>query len=205
MRNDYQKLIDDFIKAGITNRAEKMERNIFEIAGYPHYENVVSNILAFFFDTREQHGYQDCWIKSLMECYLSKNLLDDVSSESIVTNNIEREYSNGSDKRIDLLIDCGSFLVLIENKIYASLYNDLEIYSLMAKNYLKKEGLEDTPIIKIVLSLFEVNNISQKDVINITYEELINQVIKNKEKYQTSLKWSMFCDEFIENIKRRKK
>lgn len=199
-----EQLLKRFNESNIANKAEKAEGNIFEIAGYPHYENVVSNILSFFFDTTEQHGYKDLYIKSLLNCYLAKNGRDDISSESIITSNIEREYSNGSDKRIDLLIDCGSFLVLVENKIYASLYNDLDIYTNMANNYLKSTDNEGVPILKIVLSLFEVNDIKQADVINVTYDELIKELCKNKSNYPVSGKWKMFSDEFMENIKRRK-
>lgn len=199
-----EQLLKRFNESNIANKAEKAEDNIFEIAGYPHYENVVSNILSFFFDTTEQHGYKDLYIKSLLNCYLAKSGRDDISSESIITSNIEREYSNGSDKRIDLLIDCGSFLVLVENKIYASLYNDLDIYTNMANNYLKSTDNEGVPILKIVLSLFEVNDIKQADVINVTYDELIKELCKNKSNYPVSGKWKMFSDEFMENIKRRK-
>ena len=199
-----EQLLKRFNESNIANKADKAEGNIFEIAGYPHYENVVSNILSFFFDTTEQHGYKDLYIKSLLNCYLAKSDRDDISSESIITSNIEREYSNGSDKRIDLLIDCGSFLVLVENKIYASLYNDLDIYTNMANNYLKSTDNEGVPILKIVLSLFEVNDIKQSDVINVTYDELIKELCKNKSNYPVSGKWKMFSDEFMENIKRRK-
>ena len=30
----------------------------FTIYGYPHYENVISNWLAFFFDTHNEHNFK---------------------------------------------------------------------------------------------------------------------------------------------------
>ena len=202
--HNIEALLHSFKAAGIKGNARQEESNIFEIAGYPHYENVVSNILAFFFDTEEQHGYQDKWVKALLRCYKKKYPHQDISIETINTSNIEREYSNGDDKRIDLLLDCEDFLVLIENKIYASLYNDLDIYENMAKNYLRSVDKEDIPILKIVLSLSSVNNIKQDDVINITYDELYAELEQDDNDYQVNDKWKMLEIEFIESIKRRK-
>ena len=198
-------IVDSFKKADIKTSKVVQDKNIFEIAGYPHYENVISNILSFFFDTKEQHGYEDCWIKSLVNCYLKKRPRIDIYSDSISTSNIEREYSNGSEKRIDLLIDCDSFLVLIENKIYASFYNDMDTYEIMAKNYLNLHEKDNVPVLKIVLSLTSVNNIKQDDVINIKYDEMIAEFEKNKKDYRVPIKWQTLNDEFIENIKRREK
>ena len=31
-------------------------KSIFSVAGYPHYENVCSNVLAFFLDPANEHG-----------------------------------------------------------------------------------------------------------------------------------------------------
>ena len=207
MKFDYErteKLIKSFAHLKIRKPSEKLESNFFEIAGYPHYENVMSNILSFFFDTEEEHGFKDLWIKSLLLCYLNHHDRNDISISHISTNNVLREYSNGSDKRIDLLIDCSSFLILIENKIYASLYNDLDIYKKMGKNYLKDTDNIGIPILTIVLSLSKVNDIKDKDVINITYEELIKEIEKNKKEYEINNKWDLLSEEFIENIKRRK-
>ena len=37
------------------------------IAKQPHYENVLSNIYAFYFDVNEVHQFKDLFIKSLLE------------------------------------------------------------------------------------------------------------------------------------------
>lgn len=41
--------------------------SIFEIAGYPHYENVCSNILVFFLQPDAAHGLKDLCLKSLLQ------------------------------------------------------------------------------------------------------------------------------------------
>jgi len=37
--------------------AKKERKNMLQIAGYPHWENVISNILAFYFDEHEEHHF----------------------------------------------------------------------------------------------------------------------------------------------------
>ena len=49
------KLLDDSQK--LPNRVER-PRTFMEIAGYSHYENVCSNILAFFMDPEEPHDQE---------------------------------------------------------------------------------------------------------------------------------------------------
>lgn len=192
-----QKMLRAFKKADI--KPNKHDANFFEVSGYPHYENVVSNILKFLFDTREEHGFNDLWIKSLLHVYNNKNPKKHVEEIGINVINIEREYSNGSDKRIDLLIDCESFLIVIENKIYANLYNDLSLYTRMAKRY-----ENDLPIIGIVLSLKNEQSSINKETgyINITYDELISEVEKNNND-DSNNKWSLFNKEFIDNLRYR--
>ncbi|WP_096156402.1 MULTISPECIES: PD-(D/E)XK nuclease family protein [Bacillus] len=45
---------------------------ISEICGYPHYENVVSNVLAFFFDPGKGHGLETLCIEAIMQVLESK-------------------------------------------------------------------------------------------------------------------------------------
>ena len=64
--NDYKKFVEliNLFKSHHFSIKEEKETNIFDITGYPHYENVASNILKFFFDTNEVHGYRDLWLRS---------------------------------------------------------------------------------------------------------------------------------------------
>lgn len=93
-----------------------------EVSGYPHYENVCSNILGFFFDPHEEHGLGNL----LLTAFLKMTNHAEVEIPSAVT--ISREYVCEQDKRIDLVIDCESFTLGIENKIYHWEANDFGIY-----------------------------------------------------------------------------
>ena len=48
---------------------EVKEPTFLDVARFPRYENVISNILAFLFDTRT-HGFSDLWLTSLLQCYI---------------------------------------------------------------------------------------------------------------------------------------
>lgn len=73
MENDYssfQRILEESKKFKIEFKNE--EPNYFSVSGYPHYENVISNILSFFFDYNEKHQLGDLWLKSLLNCYSKK-------------------------------------------------------------------------------------------------------------------------------------
>ena len=42
-------------------------KNLIEIAGYPKWENVNSNLLAFYFDEKEEHGFNRLFLNSLLD------------------------------------------------------------------------------------------------------------------------------------------
>lgn len=174
----------------------------FDVTGYPHYENVVSNILKFLFDDKNEHCFGDLWLKSLIDAYNQKNdKMVRYSSLNVI--DIKREYSNGSEKRIDLLIDARPLIVVIENKIHAPVYNPFEIYSDMAKNYIENQQICNTTIIKIVLSLAKEKLDKNNGFINITYNELFAHVNKNWQDYEPDEKWSLFATEFMNNLERK--
>ena len=67
---EFCKLLNDALKYKVEYNEKPL--NYFSVSGYPHYENVVSNILSFFFDPEKEHDFGDLWIKSLFECYNEK-------------------------------------------------------------------------------------------------------------------------------------
>ena len=193
--SDIKLMLDNFAKEKFDS--SKAEQNYFEVAGFPHFENVMSNILAFFFDTEGEHEFGDWWLKSLLHVYNSKSIDNYVNEDGNKVVNILREYSGNSSKRIDLLVECEDFLIVIENKIDAGLQNDLEEYIRMAKYY-----KDDVQIVKIVLSkhkIFEGDNSGFK---NITYEELFRELKKN-ENTEINNKWKILSHEFVNNLEKK--
>lgn len=192
--------IDSFLAdfSGITFSYKEKEHNFIDICGFPRYENVMSNILAFLFNIDEQHGFKDLWLKSLLEVY--ENKTDKIlTDKELIIESIERESSAGQ-KRIDLFIVTNNAVIVIENKIDASPYNPFEEYH--------KKALEinkgNKTIVEILLTIKKEEN-QQKNgynFINITYSELFSKVKSNIGDYVLNInhKWFTFMSEFIKNI-----
>ena len=160
---------------------------LMEIARFPHWENVYSNILAFLLNTEEVHGFRQLFIRSIMAVYSSR-CPDDwpkkgLDLESVqVTEKVEREVITDTKKRIDLLIKCENFVVCIENKIWSGLYNDLGEY----REHCEKlsEGHYDS-VVGIVLSPHRVSNPSLKAhrFFSIKYDALVDEVRQRMGSY----------------------
>jgi len=163
----------------------KYRKNIFEIAGFPHRELVISNFLSFYFDKSEDHQFDSLFFDSLIELVNAKTENDccQFLKEDVSEFYIEREYEN-----IDILISSEELIeqnelewsIIIENKINARLYNDLKKYwnSVNAKN---KIGIaltlsELTKDEKIKLRKLKNNGMYY---IHIFHSELIEKVLLN--------------------------
>lgn len=55
-----------------------------DISGYPHYENVCSNILAFYFNPLEEHNLNNLVINSFIKVLISKNYNIEVIKENSI-------------------------------------------------------------------------------------------------------------------------
>ena len=62
-------LLDEF--EGLPGRISRPQ-TFMEIGGYPHYENVCSNFLAFFFDPEGPHGLSSLFLDALVGRSVSK-------------------------------------------------------------------------------------------------------------------------------------
>ncbi|MGJ8656656.1 MAG: PD-(D/E)XK nuclease family protein [Akkermansiaceae bacterium] len=191
-------------------------RTIMQVAGYPHYENVCSNILAFFIDPEEEHELNDLLLQSLFKV-IHKSLhapsededLPSLEIPSFDSVNIEREYTTDGNKRIDLVVTGENFIIGIENKIYHWLANDLNHYSKALKQCAavekKKSSSEALPsIFKTVLGLHPIPRMSLSGgFTSITYKDLWQEVQQELGHYlpNASQKWVTYLLDFIETTK----
>lgn len=99
--NSYDNLLDEATE--LYKRIPIKKKTFMDVSGYPHYENVSSNILAFYFDPLEEHGFNalviNSFIKVLIKRGLNIQLVEDM--EKI---NINREYITEKGNRIDLVL-----------------------------------------------------------------------------------------------------
>lgn len=121
-------------------------RTLLELGGYPHLENVASNILQFYLSPDEPHGFGRIVLESLAA--LVRGHDDNFEMGEVST--VEREQTTGgTKKRIDILITSENAIVGIENKITQPVYNDLREYM----KFLKRSSREHQKTIGILLAV----------------------------------------------------
>lgn len=160
-----EKLLDDF--RALPGRVER-PRTFMEIAGYPHYENVCSNILAFFMDPEEAHGLGTLVLDALV------GAIDRADASGGVGGSIsvKREVFTDLGNRIDLLIESDGGVILIENKIYAIANNPFNDYT----NYLDRAYSDRANRKKILLTLYPTNEGSKWGFTDLAYEVFVRDI-----------------------------
>jgi PD-(D/E)XK nuclease superfamily len=118
-----EQITDLFTGLGKLPQAVNREPTFMEIAGYPHFENVCSNILAFYLQPINEHGFGTLFLDVLAKL-IDKEIV--IGGQSI---EVKREELTKNGKRIDLVIESENFVVGIENKIFAGLYSPFQEYS----------------------------------------------------------------------------
>ena len=199
--NEITRLLLDFQKMPRPKRT----RTFLEISGYPHYENVCSNILKFYLEPNNEHGLKDLILNSLVQL-ADKDFKIDCDFEQV---EVHRELQTLAGNRLDLLIETENYVIGIENKIYHFLNNDLNDYSQTVLSYC---GQNDKKPINIILSLYKLS--SQQDIekaradnfINITYENLFSNIKKNIGSYlsHSNPTYSIYLTDFMKSIQNLK-
>jgi hypothetical protein len=189
MINEYKDLLENFSKI---YKEKSNKQTIFEISGFPHWENVSSNVLAFFFNPTKEHKLDDLLIKSLCQSIDAKITLGNLRNTKVF-----REYSTKRGGRLDILILNENFVIGIENKIYAGLNNDLKDYSNTIEQVAENNGIDKGEIFKIVLSFKDEK--PKDSFINVTYSILFKNIRNNIADYvfDSDNKYLSFLFDFI--------
>ena len=162
----------------------------FEIAGFPSRENVFSNVLKFYLDSRQKHGLGCNVLKALLF-----NILPSVLDADLNTIEIKREVTTEKLNRIDLVIVTTKYVIGIENKVYHSLANDLNDYA----SYLKKKYSKE--LILLVLNLQNDSLVGDdKGFKYISYRTFLANLEAQVEDLNKN-KYHVFWQEFVQNIK----
>lgn len=188
------KAIENYLKLLLAFNAlphTKPSRTFMEVSGYPHYENVCSNILGFYFDTTAEHDLQDLLISAFLRVVEKESV-----NSGVVT--VSREHGTGNKGRIDLLIESELFIIAIENKIYHWVANDLDDYA----ETIYRLAKENQVVIKVVLGLNPIKD--EKSLrggfVSVTYNQLWQEVRNLLGHYiaQANPKWSTYLFDFME-------
>lgn len=163
---------------------------VFEIARFPRREDVFSNLIAFFISNKIEHGFQKIWIDAFSKILGFE--IDNIQS-------VEREVYTETGNRIDLVIYTDSQIIGIENKVDASLYNDLDDYYSYLKNL--SEHQQKNPVLA-VLSLS--NHELKEEYISITYKQLYTGInnVRIEELNKVDQYYLSLFSQTVEAIKR---
>jgi hypothetical protein len=126
----------------------KRQKTLLEIARFPGREIPYSNILAFLLDpNEEEHGLEDLILRSILQAANETDLLKTLPARRV---KVTREDPTEENKRIDIVVETESFLLGIENKIFADTQNPFKEYSEHLK---KKAGANGKTWKAVLLSL----------------------------------------------------
>ena len=179
----------------IYKQIPKKEKTFMQIAGYPHYENVCSNILAFYLNPNEEHRLNNIVLTTLLDIIGEKE--EKVNTKISFSNmSILREFPTENGNRIDIIIKNEEIAIGIENKIMAQVYNDLY-------DYYKTIDKLNKNSVKVLLSLHnETETATKNKFINITYNEFFEKLMINLSNYNDKTnKWYIYLLDFIRNLK----
>lgn len=186
----YQELLDKF--RNLPKR--DMEPTYLELCRYPYnrFEEICSRILQFYFNPKAEHGFKDLWLVSLFQA-IGETM--PITFEDVSVNTEE----DAEGKRIDITIVSGDFVVAIENKITADVYNPLAIY----RKYIKDTYRGKRQIL-LVLSLKPISSytIGKHDYLSCLYKDLFNAVYANLGDYIThcNQKYLTYMLDFMKTI-----
>lgn len=170
----------------------KRSRTFMEVSGYPHYENVCSNILKFFFDPAAEHGLGDLLVQAFLRM---AGITETPDTRKVqVSTRAATEAGNS----IDLIIDSEAFTIGIENKIFHWLANDLKDYG----RHIDRLGYNKPIVIKAVLGLHLIDSKSplKGGFVSYSYAQFWGQVRPLLGQYisKAEPKWVSYLLDLIE-------
>lgn len=184
------KQLEDILKESRRFAIPAMEKNIFSIGGRGHYENPISDLLAFFMNRHEIHGFGDLVLKSFNEAAeLSPNDTDLIVPPL-------REVRTADEKKIDILLVGEGYVTIIENKIRHWAANPFNSY----ETYLNQHYKDKTPN-RVLLSVSQQK--PPPGWSSLTYKKLLVHIKENLGEYVVKIpysKWLILFREFLLNI-----
>lgn len=156
----------------VPKRPERLP-TFLEITRYPHYENVCSNILAFYLDPGKPHGLGTLFLDALGRV----GEIKDPEGTLGISVEVETQEETAKGNRIDILIRSDSHAVLIENKIFHTVANPLSDYAQHLDSTCSRQSHKH----KFLLTLYPIDKRTKRDVKShgfrhITHKELVRKI-----------------------------
>lgn len=169
---------------------ERRRATFMEVSGHPHYENVCSNVLAFYLDPAQEHGMGTLMLEAFAAMIGRKEL---ALPQQI---RVVREHATKDGGRLDLWVDGETFVLGIENKIHHWEANDLDSYACSLAH-----GADGREVWKVLLCLrLERGEVmAGGGFVRRTYPELWKQV-RDRLGHRLAAadpKWVMHLNDFM--------
>jgi PD-(D/E)XK nuclease superfamily len=177
---------------------QNQQQTFMEIAGYPHFENVCSNILQFYLTPTNEHGFGRLLLDSLVMLIDRELVTDEQNIE------VQREVTTSENNRIDLVIISDDYVIGIENKVFAKVNNPFSDYA----KYLNSLHKDSDKVYKILLSLYPEKESIKLHCFNpISYSSFLNKIEENITLYlQNARKEHLtFLQDFIQTMRNLQK
>ena len=196
----FKALIDKFRALDFTDE----ELNLFDVGTRGHFENPTTELLSFFLNSANHHGLGNSFFRGLESAIAKKNILSNLGTFE----SVETEVSTQNGKRIDLLVETDTSLIIMECKIYHHQNNPFDEYTAFGNERLNK-GTQDSAsktLIKLVLCLNgKVSaELAAEGWHGISYNELVQHIEKSLSKTMFDNpynKWVLFAREFLLHLK----
>ena len=181
-KNNYSwgQMFNEYKRKELYDKPDKTP-TFLEVARINEKEIYISNLLAFFFDEGAPHPLGNIFFRALYQLGTKGK----TPEEDTEIRSVSREHLTDKNKKIDILIQTNHHVVVIEAKIWARLYNDLEDYKNTADDLARSdegEGEKDKRVIRVVLHI-EDNQLTKKEeerakslgFKSITYKDLLRR------------------------------
>lgn len=185
-----QELQDFLYKTNIPE--EKTKIGFLEIAGKAHHENTNSAVYAHFMNSKNK-VVRDLFLTALVELINEKTDRDFEIFDSFTST----EVSTNKNGRIDMLIEDRNSdqKVIIENKIYHHVHNDLlDYWDSVKGNSKSKIG------ILLTLEAHDIPTHVSDHYINITHQEWMQKIRTHPGLIDVDWKYLMYITDFINTI-----
>lgn len=170
--------------------------------GGDRFEERCSQILRFYLNPIGQHKLYGLFLNSLLELLGITEFCYNMQTVKILTEDMTDDH-----KRIDITVIADDFVIAIENKIGAELYNPFESYV----NYINAHYKEKERKIFVVLSARKITDCREVEKIKkhgykyINYQMLFSVIKKNLGTYAADCNqaYLTFLFDFIRTIEKR--
>lgn len=151
---------------------QEVEKTFFDVGMRGHYENPLTELLAFFINPNNEHGLGNIFFDGFLEALAIDK------KEVGGFENIFREYGTVNGGRLDLLIQTTQAVIAIECKVYHLQNNPFEVYQKDIEELFDKDLHKHYVVLSIDGSIAEYSTASEQWV-GVSFSQLV-QSIQNK-------------------------